>query len=114
MPTRAVIDIGTNSVKLLVADVSRDRADPKYEGSEQTRLGAGFYKTHRLQPQAIQKTADAVGAFADKAKTFKPASLHIVATSAARDALNQTELVESIERVTGKNLAVISGEQEAE
>jgi exopolyphosphatase/guanosine-5'-triphosphate,3'-diphosphate pyrophosphatase len=114
MATRAVIDIGTNSVKLLVADVSGGRVDPLYEGSEQTRLGAGFYETHRLLPEAIAKTADAVRAFVENAERFGPLTLHIIATSAARDALNQSELAAAIRAATAKELVVISGEQEAE
>ena len=113
MATRAVIDIGTNSVKLLVADVAEGRVDPLYEGSEQTRLGAGFYETHRLLSESIAKTADSVRAFVENAERFSPATLHIIATSAARDALNQAELVEAIRSATGKELAVISGETEA-
>ena len=114
MATRAVIDIGTNSVKLLVADVSGGSVDPLFEGSEQTRLGAGFYESHRLHPEAISKTADAVSAFVENAERFSPVSLQIIATSAARDAENQTDLVEAIRRATSKNLQVISGEREAD
>jgi exopolyphosphatase / guanosine-5'-triphosphate,3'-diphosphate pyrophosphatase len=114
MGTRAVIDIGTNSVKLLVAEVSGGRVDPLYEGSEQTRLGAGFYETHRLSPEAIGKTAEAVRAFLENAQRFGPVTLHIIATSAARDAVNQTDLANAIRDATAKELAVISGEQEAD
>ena len=114
MATRAVIDIGTNSVKLLVAEISGGRIDPLYEGSEQTRLGAGFYETHRLLPEAIAKTAEAVRAFLENAQRFGPVTLHVIATSAARDAVNQSELVEAIQRATAKELSVISGDQEAE
>ena len=53
---RAVIDVGTNSVKLLVAQVSGCRVDPLLEQSEQTRLGSGFYEANRLQPAAIART----------------------------------------------------------
>lgn len=113
MATRAVIDIGTNSVKLLVADVADGRVEPLFEGSEQTRLGAGFYETHRLVPEAIAKTAEAVRAFVENAERFSPVTLHVIATSAARDAVNQGELVEAIRGATGKDLAVISGEIEA-
>lgn len=114
MATRAVIDVGTNSVKLLVAEVHGGAVDPLFEGSEQTRLGAGFYETHRLQPDAIQKTAEAVRHFVENASRFGPETLHVVATSAARDALNQDELLESIRRETGLPLQVISGEREAD
>lgn len=114
MATRAVIDVGTNSVKLLVADVSGGSVDPLYEGSEQTRLGAGFYETHRLLPDAIAKTAEAVRAFIDNAQRFGPETLHIIATSAARDALNQSELLEAIRGAAQRDLTVISGEKEAD
>src|ERR1044071_1648200 len=111
MATRAVIDIGTNSVKLLVADVADGRVDPLYEGSEQTRLGAGFYETHRLLPEAIAQTAEAVRDFVAGAARFGPVSLHVIATSAARDAVNQNELMEAIRRESGKDLVVISGDK---
>ena len=57
---RAVIDVGTNSVKLLVAEVGKNRVVPVLEQSEQTRLGRGFYESHRLQPAAVAATAQAV------------------------------------------------------
>src|SRR5215212_3644570 len=104
MATRAVIDVGTNSVKLLVAEVQGGQVDPLFEGSEQTRLGAGFYETHRLLPEAIAKTAEAVRAFIKGAQRFAPKTLHVIATSAARDAVNQDELLEAIRRETGKEL----------
>jgi exopolyphosphatase/pppGpp-phosphohydrolase len=47
---RAVIDVGTNSVKLLVAEVAGQIVTPLLEQSEQTRLGRGFYPLHRLRP----------------------------------------------------------------
>ena len=48
---RAVIDVGTNSVKLLVADVDGHIVLPLIEKGEQTRLGRGFYETHVLQAE---------------------------------------------------------------
>ncbi len=60
-PTRrAVIDVGTNSVKLLAGEVLDGIVTPLDERSEQTRLGAGFYETHELQPVPIARTASAV------------------------------------------------------
>ena len=61
---RAVIDVGTNSIKLLVADVRGRDVQPVHEESRQTRLGKGFYKTRRLQPESIASTAEAVWDFA--------------------------------------------------
>src|SRR2546430_4182583 len=81
---RAVIDVGTNSVKLLVAEVSGPMIRPLLERSEQTRLGSGFYETRRLQPAAIERTARAVAGFAAEAAEWEAASIRVIATSAAR------------------------------
>lgn len=111
---RAVIDVGTNSVKLLVAEVVDCAVKPLLERSEQTRLGSGFYETHRLQPAAIARTAQVVAEFSAEAARWQPARVRVIATSAARDALNQGELVAEIETASGLCVEVISGEQEAD
>jgi exopolyphosphatase/guanosine-5'-triphosphate,3'-diphosphate pyrophosphatase len=111
---RAVIDIGTNSVKLLVAEVNRSAIHPLTETSKQTRLGRGFYTSHELQPSAIAHTAEAVAEFAEQARTKGAADLQIIATSAARDAKNPEDLLRAIRKLTGLETRVISGEQEAE
>src|SRR5438105_10908305 len=88
---RAVIDVGTNSVKLLVAEVAGNRVEPLVERSEQTRLGQGFYETRRLQPAAIAHTARVVAAFAEEARKLGATRTRVIATSAARDAVNPAE-----------------------
>src|SRR5438093_13349645 len=90
---RAVIDVGTNSVKLLVAQVSGRRVDPLLEQSEQTRLGSGSYETNRLQPAVSARTARAVAEFARKAAGCSAVTTRGIGTSAARDAVNQGELL---------------------
>jgi exopolyphosphatase/guanosine-5'-triphosphate,3'-diphosphate pyrophosphatase len=112
--TRAVIDVGTNSVKLLVADVAGKVVTPLHEGSHQTRLGHGFYETHVLQAGAIDQTAKAVADFVNEAHPWNPTSFKIIATSAARDAVNKDELLRAIESVAGIPVTIISGEQEAD
>jgi exopolyphosphatase / guanosine-5'-triphosphate,3'-diphosphate pyrophosphatase len=113
IPRRAVIDIGTNSVKLLVADLAAD-VEPVLETSRQTRLGQGFYETHRLQPQPILDTARTVGEFAQRARALGAESIRIIATSAARDAVNGHDLVSAVEAAAGAPVEIISGEQEAD
>ena len=110
---RAVIDVGTNSVKLLVADVDGREILPISEQSQQTRLGHAFYETHRLQPDAIGATARAVAGYAAAAREAQAASIRIIATSAAREAVNRDELTSAIEQASGLKVEVISGEQEA-
>jgi len=113
--TRAVIDVGTNSVKLLVGIVEGRNVSPLLEKSEQTRLGEGFYETHHLQTEKIQKTAEAVGAYTKEASSaFELSSLRIIATSAARDAHNKQELLDAIRDASGLSVEVISGDQEAD
>src|SRR5256884_6003958 len=109
---RAVIDVGTNSIKLLVAEVSGDRVEPLVERSEQTRLGRGFYETRRLQPAAIARTARAVAEFAAHARELGTTSTCIIATSATRDAANPGELIAAIQEASGLPVEIISGEQE--
>lgn len=111
---RAVIDVGTNSVKLLVADVEGHHVDPVHEESQQTRLGKNFYETHRLQPDAIAQTAKAVAEFADLARGKKSGSVRVFATSAARDAVNADDLASAIAAACRLKLEIISGAQEAE
>ena len=111
---RAVIDVGTNSVKLLVADVSGNAVHPVFEDSEQTRLGRGFYETHELQPDAIRQTSEAVAKFAHLACEHNANSIRVIATSAARDAKNSSALTAAIEKAGGLKVEIISGEQEAD
>lgn len=111
---RAVIDVGTNSVKVLVADVQRRLVEPVWEQSEQTRLGKGFYESRQLQPEAIAHTARAVATFAHGAREFQASPIRVIATSAARDARNQAELLSALESSAGLPVEVITGTQEAE
>jgi exopolyphosphatase/guanosine-5'-triphosphate,3'-diphosphate pyrophosphatase len=111
---RAVIDVGTNSIKLLVADVAGHQVRPLLEDSKQTRLGRGFYATHLLQREAIGTSAAAVAKFAEMARRQQAVSIRVIATSAARDAVNHEELTAAIEKASGLKVEIISGEQEAD
>jgi exopolyphosphatase/guanosine-5'-triphosphate,3'-diphosphate pyrophosphatase len=115
MPNRrAVIDVGTNSVKLLVGDITGGMVTPVSEGSRQTRLGAGFYSTRRLQASAIALTAEAVAEFSKTATGLGAAPARVIATSAARDATNAEELLDAVRRACGLKMEVISGDKEAD
>jgi exopolyphosphatase/guanosine-5'-triphosphate,3'-diphosphate pyrophosphatase len=108
-----VVDVGTNSVKLLVAEVRGAVVTPLYERSEQTRLGRGFYEDHRLRPDAIQHTAGATARFVARAREMRAERTRVIATSAARDAVNRDELLAALNAATGLPVEVISGEVEA-
>ena len=111
---RAVIDIGTNSVKLLVAEVADQEVRPLCEDSKQTRLGEGFYRTHRLQREPVARTAEAVAQFARIARHRRAETIRVIATSAARDARNPELLLTAVQRATRLEVEIISGEQEAD
>src|SRR5262245_651162 len=110
---RAVIDVGTNSVKLLVADVGPP-VKTVLKVSRQTRLGHGAFRTKRLRPAAMARTAAAVAEFAAQAAELRPACIWVLATSATRETVNGHEMVEAIRRAAGLNVEIISGAQEAE
>lgn len=111
---RAVIDVGTNSVKLLVGDVENGFITPVLEESKQTRLGAGLYTEHRLQQEAIGRTAQAIADFAHEARQQDAQSLLVIATSATRDARNADELLAAIQQKANLPVRILSGDEEAE
>ena len=109
----AVIDVGTNSVKLLVAEVTDFEVLPVFEASEQTRLGRGLYSTGRMAVESMGATAAAVHRYAGVARKMGAVRLRVIATSAAREATNAHELVQILNEASGVELEVISGDQEA-
>lgn len=111
---RAVIDIGSNSVKLLVANIRGPVVDPLLETGSQTRLGEGFFQSRRLQPAAIERTAHAVAAFIADSRRFNPARLRVIATAAAREALNQAEFLDTVRAVAQTEVEIIPGPVEAD
>jgi exopolyphosphatase/guanosine-5'-triphosphate,3'-diphosphate pyrophosphatase len=110
---RAVIDVGTNSVKLLVAEVEGSIVRPVWEESKQTRLGRGFYPDRVLQPGPIQNTAEAVAGFSNKAGELGATEVRVIATSAAREARNPEQLSHAVEKASGLSMRVITGLEEA-
>jgi exopolyphosphatase/guanosine-5'-triphosphate,3'-diphosphate pyrophosphatase len=111
---RAVIDVGTNSVKLLVAAVAGTHVTPLSEESNQTRLGAGFYATRQLRPLAIARTAEAVAKYSARAFELGAASVSVIGTSATRDAFNSADLVRAIRHSSGLEMRILTGDEEAE
>lgn len=101
-------------MKLLVVEVGADGLEPAWEENEQTRLGEGFYAEHRLQPGPLSRTAACVARLAAKARELGAESVRVIATSAAREAVNGDELVGAIHQACGLGVEIISGETEAE
>jgi len=106
---RAAIDIGTNSVRLLVTDGERDIE----RRAIITRLGAGVDRTHRLDEDAIERTLAALHGFELVLSGQGSAHLRVVATSAARDAENRHVLFDAVEACIGVRPELLSGDAEA-
>jgi exopolyphosphatase / guanosine-5'-triphosphate,3'-diphosphate pyrophosphatase len=106
----AAIDIGTNSVRLLI----RDRAGAqRVRDIEMTRLGEGVDASGVLQPLAQQRTLEALGRFATRCREESVQALRMTATSAARDAKNCAEFFARVKGIVGQEPELLLGEQEA-
>jgi len=114
-PPIASIDIGTNSVLLLVAQESRDgRLLSVEQHCEITRLGEGVDASGELQSAATHRTLTAIVDFAERARELGVERLQIVGTSALRDARNGAHFLAQIQQRVGEDVAIISGQREAE
>ena len=114
MSTRAaVLDVGTNTVRLRVADRDGDTLVPVLDRTEMTRLGQGARADGTLAPEPLARTARAVAAFVQAARAAGAASPLLVGTAAVREAPNRDALRAQIARETGLTLRVIDGETEA-
>lgn len=113
-PRFATIDVGTNSVLLLVAERAGDGGFAAVlERMEITRLGRGVDRTHRLDPQAIEETVAAVRTFAAEARAAGATQIACVATSAARDASNGAAFFTRVAAEAGVTVETIPGHDEA-
>jgi exopolyphosphatase/guanosine-5'-triphosphate,3'-diphosphate pyrophosphatase len=110
----AAIDVGSNSVHMVVADVSADgHVQVVDRVKEMVRLGRRSFMTGRLSPQAMDLAAHALGTFARLARVRGVKRLRAVATSAVREARNGGAFVQRLRRETGLAVRVISGPEEA-
>ncbi|XXF76614.1 Ppx/GppA phosphatase family protein [Myxococcaceae bacterium GXIMD 01537] len=115
MPRFATIDVGTNSVLLLVADRTPEgRFTPVVERADITRLGRGVDKTRRLSPEGMEATLDVLTAYAQEARDLGAEAIAVSATSAARDAENGAEFLSAAQSRAGVTVEIISGPLEAQ
>jgi exopolyphosphatase / guanosine-5'-triphosphate,3'-diphosphate pyrophosphatase len=111
----AAVDCGTNSLRLLVADVDLDRAEIKdlARRMEIVRLGQGVDKTGRLAPEALARTIGVLRDYAGIITGSGAQAVRMVATSATRDAANAAEFVHQVSQVLGVTPDVLTGAEEA-
>ncbi|MGH3263814.1 MAG: hypothetical protein ACRDNS_17680, partial [Trebonia sp.] len=127
----AAIDCGTNSIRLLIADLHEEHddaerlrgdSDPRAPSVRLTdltrqmrivRLGEGVDRTGRLSAAALERTMTALSEYARLIAEARPAAIRMVATSATRDAANSREFTERVTGILGVEPEVITGEEEA-
>ncbi|TQK45021.1 exopolyphosphatase/guanosine-5'-triphosphate,3'-diphosphate pyrophosphatase [Streptomyces sp. SLBN-118] len=112
----AAIDCGTNSIRLLVADLDPGTGELVDLDRRMiiVRLGQGVDRTGRLAPDALQRTFAACREYATLIKEYGAEKIRFVATSASRDAENRDDFVRGVLDILGVEPEVITGDQEAE
>ena len=110
----AVIDCGTNTIRLLVADAAPDGGLAQVSRAQElVRLGQGVDATGEFHPDALARTFAAVDQFAAEIRRLGAQRLRFLATSAARDVRNRQDLLDGVRERLGVEVEVISGDAEA-
>jgi exopolyphosphatase / guanosine-5'-triphosphate,3'-diphosphate pyrophosphatase len=109
----AAIDCGTNSIRLLIADIDGNNFREVVRDMEIVRLGQGVDETGQFHPDAIARTLAAVDKFAAEFAKRGVEKIRFCATSATRDATNRHLFVDGVRDRLGIELEVISGDEEA-
>jgi exopolyphosphatase/guanosine-5'-triphosphate,3'-diphosphate pyrophosphatase len=113
MPTFAAVDIGSNSVRLKIARLTRGHLRPIHEDREVTRLGEGVFRSGFLSPESMAETVKVLRRFHRATQQVVTESVRVVATSALRDARNSQAFLEWVRSATGWTVEIISGLEEA-
>ena len=108
----AAIDIGSNSVKIAVAEISGDSLNFIRQQRERVRLDK-ILREKFLSPESIEKSAAAVEKFRSIAENLRAETIIAVATASAREATNSADFVGEIQRRTGVCVKVLAAEEEA-
>ena len=109
----AAIDCGTNSIRLLIADIGADGAHELRRDMQVVRLGQGVDATGRFADEAIARTFAACDEYAAICREFAVERIRFVATSATRDAANRDVFMAGVQQRLGVLPDVISGDEEA-
>lgn len=111
-PVQALISIGTNSTRALVARFGSGEPETVLARSTGTRIGEGLRERGHLEEAAMQRTLDAICDHAAAIREHTP-EFRIIATSALRRADNEQQFEERVRDLTGAGITIISGEEEA-
>jgi exopolyphosphatase/guanosine-5'-triphosphate,3'-diphosphate pyrophosphatase len=109
----AVIDCGTNSIRLLIAEISGSNFKEVIRTMEIVRLGQGVDENKAFHPDAINRTLSAVKSFKEIIDKNKVDKIRFCATSATRDATNRNLFIDGVRDILNVQVEVIPGEEEA-
>ncbi|NQY33269.1 MAG: phosphatase [Coraliomargarita sp.] len=115
-PTVAVIDVGSNSIKLLVARAgqSAGAVETVFAETIETRISAGISREHpSLSENAMAAGLETIEDLTHLAREYRPLAIQIVATSAVRDAINGMDFTQRVSERTGIEMRVLTGTEEA-
>ncbi len=110
----AAIDCGTNSIRLLITDVSDGGAEELVRDMRIVRLGQDVDATGRLAPEAIERTLAATREYAELIASLHADRVRFCATSAARDASNAEDFAAAVEAIVGVRPEILTGAEEAQ
>jgi exopolyphosphatase/guanosine-5'-triphosphate,3'-diphosphate pyrophosphatase len=109
----AAIDCGTNSIRLLIADISDGNFREIIREMEIVRLGQGVDATGQFDPEAVERTLNATRKYADLIRSKGVEKIRFCATSATRDASNREIFIDGVKEILGIEPEVIPGSEEA-
>jgi exopolyphosphatase / guanosine-5'-triphosphate,3'-diphosphate pyrophosphatase len=112
MPVFAAVDIGSNSVRLSIAELRNGRLVSLHQDREVTRLGEGVFRDGTLDPKAMAQSLKVLRRFHRAVQSYAVDRIRVVATSAMRDSNNGHIFAEWVRSATGWKVEVISGLEE--
>ena len=114
MSKKAIIDVGSNSIKFFLGDLAQDGTlQTVIDENDIARLGEGLRETGVISPDAMQRNNEAIARFAEKARSNGAGEIVCVGTMALRNAKNTADFIKLVKETSNVDLSVIPGEEEA-
>ena len=114
MSKKAIIDVGSNSIKFFLGDLAQDGTlQTVIDENDIARLGEGLRETGVISPEAMQRNNEAIARFAEKARSNGAGEIVCVGTMALRNAKNTGDFIKLVKETSNVDLKVIPGEEEA-
>lgn len=110
----AVIDVGTNTLRLLIGCFEGEKLIRITTDRSVARLGRDLIKTGMLHPNSIRKSITSLSKFKKKCEKYRVRRIFAVGTSALRDAKNSNRFLDEVKKQTGLGISIISGDEEAD